>query len=235
MLLSGLRRLTLLDFPATPSCIVFLPGCPFRCHYCHNSEFVLPKKLSVLAPDFIPEEAFFRFLKTRQGLLEGVVVSGGEPTIHPDLLHFLQKIRLLGFKIKLDTNGINPQVLQKILSEKLVDFVAMDIKASPNRYSEFCGKMIDFSQIQASKTLLENSEVTVEFRTTLVREFHNDSEFLKILEFLRGAKKYTLQNFQNRGGTLNPEWEKHSGFSESELQEKQKIAQGFVDLCEIRS
>lgn len=234
MRLSALRRLTLLDFPKTPACIVFLPGCPFRCHYCHNSEFVIPEKLAALAQDFIPEEVFFRFLETRKGLLEGIVVSGGEPTIHADLPDFLRKIREKGFCIKLDTNGVNPQMLRHLLSEHLLDYVAMDIKASPEKYSEFCGTTIDFAQIQESKNLLEKSGIPVEFRTTLVREFHDESEFLRIVEFLRGAKKYTLQNFQNRGGTLNPSWEQYSGFTEAELREKQKIAQDFVVQCDFR-
>ncbi len=233
--LSGIRRLTLLDFPETPACIAFLPGCNFRCHYCHNSEFVLPEKIAVLARNFIPKDTFFRFLDTRKGLLEGVVVSGGEPTIHADLPDFLRAIRARGFQIKLDTNGSHPQMLSQLLAENLLDYVAMDIKASPARYSEFCGTAIDFSQIATSKDLLEKSEISVEFRTTLVREFHDDAEFLSILEFLRGSKKYALQNFQNRGGTLDSAWENYSGFSPIEIQQKKQLAENFVKSCFVRN
>jgi len=235
MKISALHRLTLLDFPGHIACIAFLPGCNFRCHYCHNADFVLPERLKKISQHFLSQEDFFQFLKTRKNLLEGVVISGGEPTIHSDLPDFLRAIRDLGFKRKLDTNGTHPEMLSKILQENLVDYVAMDIKSSEEKYSEFCGTTVSFSAIEQSKKLLEESSVKGEFRTTLIREFHDEGEFLRILQFIQGAKKYILQNFQNRGGTLNPQWKDFSGFSEKELQQRKKQALKYVKNCEVRA
>ena len=131
MQLSAIKKSTLLDYPGKLATIIFTPGCNLRCRFCHNPEFVLPEELEKIRHDFIGEEVFFRFLQTRVGFLDGVVICGGEPTIHKDLPEFCQKIKNLGFLVKLDTNGSNPEMLELLLEQKLVDYIAMDIKHSP--------------------------------------------------------------------------------------------------------
>ena len=233
-MLSGIQRLTLLDFPGHTACTVFLPGCNFRCHYCHNSEFVLPKKIAQISQSFIPEEVFFSFLDRRKGLLDGVCVTGGEPTLHKDLPEFLEKIRERGFLIKLDTNGTNPRMIRVLLERNLVDYIAMDIKASPERYSEFVGVSNSISDIEISKDMLLSAPISVEFRTTLVKEFHDDEECKKIFSFLSGAKQYFLQNFRNEKGCLDESWEQYSGFSVEELEHKKRLALSLGLNCSVR-
>ncbi|MCF7830795.1 anaerobic ribonucleoside-triphosphate reductase activating protein [Candidatus Gracilibacteria bacterium] len=234
MVISGIHTLTLLDFPGHISCIVFLPGCNFRCGYCHNAEFVIPEKIKKIEHDFIPEEKFFNFLETRKGKLEGVVISGGEPTIHPDLPEFIKKIKDLGFLVKLDTNGTNPKMLQKLLEEKLVDYIAMDMKSSPEKYDEFTGVKNDFSLLEKSRDLIVNSKINHEFRTTYVKGWHDQKEVETIAKWCTGAQKYTLQNFRPQK-TLDPAWGKYTGFTEPELQEMKEIAEKFVKNVEVLS
>lgn len=183
-------------------------------------------------------EEFFDFLKKRQGKLEGVVVSGGEPTIHADLPEFCRKIQSLGYKIKLDTNGTNPEMLKKLLDENLLDYVAMDIKASPERFEEFCGvsdvETKNFSSLRKSRDLLFSSGIDYELRTTLIKQFHDEEEFQKLCVFVQGAKKWVLQNFRASGGCLNPAWERYSGFTEEELFSFLNVAKHFVCKTELR-
>ncbi|MEI7511504.1 MAG: anaerobic ribonucleoside-triphosphate reductase activating protein [Candidatus Peregrinibacteria bacterium] len=241
MLLSALQRLTLLDYPGHIACIAFLPGCNLRCHYCHNSEFVLPEKLEKICHSFIPEEIFLQFLKKRVGKLEGVVISGGEPTIHKNLPEFLRKIKALGFLVKLDTNGTNPTILKKILDEQVVDFVAMDVKVSIEKYGEFCGIpqhshiLPSLKQnITQSRDLLFSSAIDYELRTTLVKNFHDATEFERLCTFVKGTKKWVLQNFRVTGGCLSPKWERFSGFLEDEMQKMVEYARGKGIATEYR-
>ncbi len=235
---AGIQRLTLLDYPGHTACIVFLPGCNFRCHYCHNSEFVLPEKLEKIRNTFIPESVFFQFLKKRVGKLEGVVISGGEPTIHQNLPIFLRKIKKMGFLIKLDTNGSHPEMLKTLVDEKLLDYIAMDIKASPTRYEEFSGISFENTEepflVQKSRDILFHSSVPYEIRTTLVQEFHDEQEFIRLCTFVKGSQKWVLQNFRSTGGCLNPDWEKFSGFSQEKLETMKKKAEKMGILAEIR-
>jgi pyruvate formate lyase activating enzyme len=234
-MIAGIQRLTLLDFPGHPACTVFLPGCDFRCHYCHNPEFVLPEKMALISKNFIPESAFFRFLEQRKGLLEGVCITGGEPTIHQDLPEFLSKIREIGFLVKLDTNGTNPKMLSSLIEKGIIDYVAMDIKASPERYSEFVGVHGYASLIEEAKKIIFSAPFPVEFRTTLVREFHDEEECIKIFSFLSGAKRYFLQSFRGTKGCLDKKWEQYSAFSHEEMERKREIALSFGIECMIRT
>ncbi|MFH0834114.1 MAG: anaerobic ribonucleoside-triphosphate reductase activating protein [Patescibacteria group bacterium] len=230
MQIAALQKLTLLDFPGRTACTVFTPGCNFRCGFCHNPELVLPEKF----PKLILEEKFFEFLDRRKGLLDGVCITGGEPTLQKDLLEFCKKIRKRGFAVKLDTNGSQPEVLEKLFRAGLLDYVALDIKASPENYSALVGVNI-FDKVRASKKLIEQSGAEFELRTTLIRELHDEKEFQKILEFIRGAPKYFLQNFSNRGGCLDPAFEKMHGFTNSELEKMRERAKEFVGECGIRN
>lgn len=223
MLISGITPCTFLDFPENTACIVFTPGCNFRCAYCHNPEFVLPERIRELRPGFIPEDAFFTFLDKRQGLLDGVVVTGGEPTLMPDLLEFLRKIKDKGFKTKLDTNGNRPSVLRRALDEGLVDYVAMDVKTSLDEYKTLGGSLVDPGAVFESIEMLKSSLVPNEFRSTILQEFHPQSVLDDMAKLLVGAKTLYLQQFRP-GITLK---EEASGYSPFSLSEMEKLADFF--------
>ena len=185
MLLSAIKKSTLLDYPGKLATIVFTPGCNFRCGFCHNPEFVLPERVEKLRSDFISEEVFFRFLKTRVGFLDGVVICGGEPTIHADLPEFCRKIKDLGFLVKLDTNGNRPEVVSHLYEAKLIDFMAMDIKHTPEKYHALAGGTSDPENIRKSIGLIMNSGVSYEFRTTVSKGIHDISDMKGIGAFIR--------------------------------------------------
>ena len=215
MLLSGIQPFTVLDDPGKVSCIVFTPGCNFRCGYCHNPEFVLPEKVAALRPNFIEEEAFFNFLDQRTTLLDGVVVSGGEPTLMPDLEQFIEKIKTRGYLVKLDSNGNRPAVLKKLLAKNLLDYIAMDVKTSLPRYQGLVGPWAAEGQISESIKLIEESGVEYEFRTTLVKEVHTPDVIIEMCRLLKGAKKLYLQSFRPEI-TLNPTFGSYHPFNEIE-------------------
>lgn len=192
--ISGIQKLTLLDFPGKCACTVFLAGCNLRCPFCHNASLVTGS-----APTAMEEAEFFAFLKKRRGLLDGVCVTGGEPTLRRDLPEFLRKIREAGYLIKLDTNGTNPTMLRQLIDEKLVDYVAMDIKSSPQRYAETCGGIDVFESVRESAALLMESGVDYEFRTTCCVPFQDEQAMEAIGKWLSGAKQYYLQSFVDSG------------------------------------
>lgn len=203
-----------------------------RCGYCHNSEFVLPEKIKKIAHDFISEEIFFRFLKTRTGFLDGVVICGGEPTIQPDLPSFCRKIKEAGFLVKLDTNGSTPDILKKLLDENLLDYVAMDVKYPLEKYRIVSGVHLDISLYQRSIELIKTRLSDYEFRTTVIKGVHSQEDIASIGETIHGAKNYYLQNYRP-GNTLDPDF-RGSSFTEKELQELQNIAAPYVEKCDIR-
>ena len=233
MIIGGIHTLTLLDYPGKVACIIFTTGCNFRCGYCHNAEFVLPEKIKERMNDMIPEEKIFNFLDKRKGKLDGVVVSGGEPTIHPDLVDFIRKIKAKGFLVKLDSNGTNPQVLERLLKEKLVDYIAMDVKASKEKYDEVTGVKNNFAAIKHSRDILKSSEIDYEFRTTVIKGFHDEEEMRKIAQFCRGAKQYTIQNFRPQK-VLDKEFKKFNGFTKKELASFKAIAEEKIESVQIQ-
>ncbi len=195
MLIAGLQKLTLLDYPGKTACTVFTPGCNFRCPFCHNALLVTHKP-----EDFISEDEFFSFLNKRQGILDGVCITGGEPTLQKELIPFMEKIRAMGFLIKLDTNGARPDVLRKVLAKKLADYVAMDIKAAPERYGEAVDIAdFDFSEVKESIRILEEDCIPHEFRTTVTQELHSEEDFEKILSLFSSDTPYYLQQFKDSG------------------------------------
>lgn len=187
MMLSGIKKSTLLDYPGKVATIVFTAGCNLRCGYCHNSEFVLPEKIRKISHDFISENIFFRFLKTRVGFLDGVVICGGEPTIHADLPDFCRKIKEAGFLVKLDTNGSKPKVLEKLLTENLVDYIAMDIKYPLDRYETVSGRKIDINAYRASIEMIRTRLPEYEFRTTVIKGIHTPEDIENITLAICGA------------------------------------------------
>lgn len=216
MLIAGFQKLTLIDYPGRLAATVFTVGCSFRCPFCHNPELVERGAWNVPACQRgrernDTEKEFFEFLKKRKGKLDGVCVTGGEPAIQPEIVDFIRKIKKLGYKVKLDTNGTRPDVLRKLISEKLLDFIAMDIKNQPKKYlatagiknvktpclpagRHFNASMLD--RIKLSVDLIRNSRVPYEFRTTVVPGIHTEKDFLAISQWIKGADAYWLQRYQ---------------------------------------
>ena len=201
MKIYGYQKTTLLDYPGHVAATIFTPGCNFRCPFCHNSELILSSDSSA----FISTEEILSFLYKRKNLLSGLCITGGEPTLQPGLSAFIKEVRALGYKIKLDTNGYQPQVLTALLQDKLLDYIAMDIKAGFTNYSSACGIAdIDIQKIKDSISILETSGITYEFRTTVVKELHSKKDFYEIRHLLSPTSPYYLQSFCNTPNILSP-------------------------------
>ncbi len=233
MIISGIQKFTLLDFPEHIACIIFTGGCNYRCGFCHNPEFVLPEQLAKLRKNFIPEEAALNFLKQRRGMLDGVVISGGEPTIMPDLENFIVKVRELGFAVKLDSNGNRPEALRSLIDKGLADYVAMDFKTSLPQYQALVGTGADVAKIRESIELLKRGDVEYEFRTTLIREAHTPEILAAMRETLSGAKRLYLQPFRN-DITLDPAFKDFHSFTPDEMKEIAKLFAGSVEEVFVR-
>ncbi|OGH69908.1 MAG: anaerobic ribonucleoside-triphosphate reductase activating protein [Candidatus Magasanikbacteria bacterium RIFCSPHIGHO2_01_FULL_47_8] len=217
MLISGIQPFTMLDYPDKTACIIFTPGCNFRCGYCHNPEFVLPEKIIKLKDSFIPEESFFSFLAKRRGLLDGVVISGGEPTLAFDLLGFMGRIKALGFLVKLDTNGNRPDLLEQAVSDGLVDYIAMDVKTSLAAYRALVGPLARPDNIKRSIEITKRSGIDYEFRTTLIKEAHSGIILTDLIELVAGAKRWYLQTFRPEH-TLRPEFVSYHPFLPEDIE-----------------
>lgn len=227
MKICGLQKTTLLDFPGHVAATIFTGGCNFRCPFCHNSEL-----LSNDAPEAYSVEEVLSFLTKRRGILEGIAITGGEPTLQPDLSDFIRDVRKLGYRIKLDTNGYRPQVLEKLCSEGLLDYVAMDIKTCKERYPAVAGiPSICMDHIDESVRFLMKSPVPCEFRTTVVKELHTAEDFEKIASWISGASRYFLQNYVDSGNVLNPGY---TSCSPQELTRYLEIVKPFVGHAGLR-
>lgn len=228
MRIDGLQKMTLLDFPGKVACTVFTGGCNFRCPFCHNALLVteLPEN-----PDYTVDE-ILSFLKKRAGLLDGVAITGGEPLMNPEIGDFIKEIRNLGYAVKLDTNGSYPDRLKSIVGEGIVDYVAMDIKNCKEKYAETVGlKSYDLSKIEESVDFLKTNAVDYEFRTTVVKEFHTVEDIRKAAEWIKGAKRYFIQNFVDSGNLIDGSV---SGVDKSIMLEMRKTAAEFVPQTQIR-
>lgn len=219
--------MTLLDFPGVVSCTIFLGGCDFRCPFCHNFELV-----DGTAQPVMDEDELIAFLESRKALLDGVAITGGEPCLHKDLPRLIQRIRDTGYRVKLDTNGYHPALLKEILDAGLVDYVAMDIKNSPEKYALTCGlETINMDLITESIALLMNGSTDYEFRTTVINEFHEGDDFAKMGAMIQGAKRYFLQRFTDRDsvpyGNLTPP-------SFENMRQYAEIAKQFVTNTQLR-
>ncbi len=231
MLIGGWQKLSLIDYPGKIAATLFTVGCNFRCGFCHNPELVL-------SPGFrterITEEEIFDFLKSRQGLLEGAVISGGEPTLQNDLPKFVQKIKNLGFLMKIDTNGANPEMIEKLNQEKLVDFWAMDIKAPLEKYEVVAGTPVNLKDIKKSVELIKKSGVDYEFRATLIQRTHTAEDVLAMARLLEGANIFVLQKFVSRERLVNQDFVNQKSFSDEELKKIAEQCRPWVEKCEIR-
>lgn len=226
--IGGIQKFSTVDYPGYACAAIFTIGCNMRCGYCHNPELVMPEQYT----DPIPEDIILDFLKTRIGLLEAVAISGGEPTIHEDLPNFLRKIKDLGFRVKLDSNGLNPDMLEYLIKEKLVDFIAMDIKGPIEKYHEIAARPIDTESILRSINLIKNS-VDHEFRTTVVREQLSTDDFEKVGQMVKGANRYALQHFISKGDLVSSQFKHYSTFTEDEFSETKKIMEKYVKVCVV--
>lgn len=228
MKICGLNKTTLLDYPGKVAATVFLGSCNFRCPFCHNSSLVLH---AAIEPE-IPEEEVLEFLQKRKGILEGVCITGGEPTLSPELPDFLRKIRKLGYDIKLDTNGSRPYTIKSLVQEGLVDKIAMDIKACPDNYGPLSGlRYPDMDSIYESAEFLLKGNLDYEFRTTVIRELHKEKDFIEIGQWLAGAKAYYLQAYKDSDEVLQPGF---SSYSLKELEHFRSILHKYIPLVEIR-
>jgi pyruvate formate lyase activating enzyme len=217
MKIGGLQKISLIDYPGLICAIVFLQGCNFRCSYCHNPELVTPE----LFQPCIKENDILAFLATRQGKLDAVTITGGEPTIQPDLAIFIKKIRKMGFAVKLDTNGSQPQVIQSLLDEKLLNFIAMDIKAPLAKYGGIAGVPVALKSITESIKIILKAAISHEFRTTIVQSQLAPGDISKIAQLIPGAERYALQKFVPVK-TLNRGLLQEKSYSELELDKIKK-------------
>ena len=197
MIICGLQKTTLLDYPGHVAATIFLGNCNFRCPFCHNKE-VVSLSSQWLESNSISEDELFRFLQTRRGILHGVCITGGEPTVQQGLEDFIRRIREMGYQIKLDTNGYRPETINQLLNCQLLDYIAMDIKSSPARYPQVCGTAhLDIERIRASVSLIQSSGISYEFRTTVAREFQTEEDFREIGLWLSGSAAYYLQPYRD--------------------------------------
>ena len=251
MVFAGIQKLSLLDYPGTVACTLFTLGCNFRCPWCHNAGLVLPEQFPEGSLD---EEEVLSFLKKRQGVLDGVAITGGEPLLHPGLKDFLPRVKELGYRVKLDTNGSFPERLKELVELGLVDRVAMDIKNGPSRYgitvglpgkraasAESASARDDGSQefpeavfaaMERSKEYLLTEPVDYEFRTTVVKEFHTEESLSEAAAWISGAKVWYLQQFQNSGALLSGEG--FSAYSEEEMQHLLAMLQKKLPAVKLR-
>ena len=207
MKICGLLKTTLLDYPGHLACTIFTGGCNYRCPFCHNSEL-----LDMNIESEYSKEEIFDFLDKRSRTLEGVAISGGEPTLQPDLKDFMRELKSrYGLKLKLDTNGCKPDIIRELIEAGLVDYIAMDIKAAPENYARVCGvKSVNMESIRETKDMLISGALPYEFRTTAVKGLHTEADFYGIAEFIKGCGNYYIQNFKDSGNILD----KRQGFCE---------------------
>ncbi len=227
MIIKGFQKLTLLDYPGRTACTVFTGGCNFRCPFCHNALLVTEQD-----NDFYPEEAVFEHLRLRKNVLDGVAVTGGEPLLQKDIERFLYEIKEMGYDVKLDTNGSFPDKLKGILDIGLADYVAMDIKNSPQKYAQTIGvKDYDIAPVLESMDILKNSGVDYEFRTTVTADFHTVEDMEEISRWIKGVPHYYLQNFVDSGQLIDS---KCTGVSKDVMKQMLAVVQQHIPQAEIR-
>jgi len=227
MQLKGLEKLTLIDYPGHMACTVFVFGCNFRCGFCHNPELVIDD-----GRETIKQETFFNFLKERKDFLEGVCITGGEPTLNNDLPDFIRKIKKIGYLVKLDTNGTNPEMLEDLIKEKLIDYVAMDVKAPIEKYEKIANAKVDIEKLKKSIEIIKNSALDYELRTTATPDLA-ENDFLKIAEWIKGAKNYYIQQFRPIK-TLDKAFEKRKPIPDEKLLEIYNKIKPFFSNSDVR-
>jgi len=223
---ADINTMTLLDYPNKVACVLYTQGCNFRCPFCHNG-LTLVKGVD----EYVPFEEIISFLKKRQGILDGVVISGGEPTLMRDLKEKIRAIKELGYLVKLDTNGTNPEVMLDLINEGLIDYVAMDFKNSINKYEMTAGATIKEEKILKSVEILKSGVIDYEFRTTLIKEFHTGLDIISMGKTLKGAKRLYLQQFKVSDGVINKNLHP---VDEDSAKEFVDILKEYIDEVELR-
>jgi pyruvate formate lyase activating enzyme len=229
MKIGGLQKVSLIDYPGEISSIIFLQGCNFKCPYCHNPELVDSKLFGLC----LQEKDVLEFLETRIGKIDAVTITGGEPTIQNDLMPFIRRIKKMGFAVKLDSNGSRPEVIQKLLSEKLLDFIAMDIKAPPEKYEKIARVQLKTDLIKESIKIILQAKIPHEFRTTVVQSLITENDILKIAQLISGARRYTLQKFVPTK-TLDKKYLKAKLFPVDELEKIRKRLEKEIPIVKVR-
>ncbi len=228
MQIHGIMKTTLLDYPGHLAATLFTGGCSFRCPFCHNASLVLRPGQTPL----YPESEILAFLKKRKNVLEGVCITGGEPTLQKDLPLFIEKIKALGYEVKLDTNGFHPAMLSYLLQEHLLDYVAVDIKNAPKKYAQTVGlPACDTSPLQETIQMLISGSIPYEFRTTVVKGLHEETDFAAIGAWISGAKAYYLQQFVDSGDLIS---QGCSAFGYAEMERFRRAASPYVEYCALR-
>lgn len=225
MKIIGLQKVSLLNYPGLVSATIFVSGCNFKCPFCHNSSIVKCEY------NELSENQIFEYLEERKKMLDGVCVSGGEPTIHKDIKEFIIKLKNMGFKVKLDTNGYNPDMLKDLIDSKCLDYIAMDIKNSDSKYSKTAGVNVDLNLINESVDLIMNSGIDYEFRTTVVEELHTAEDIELICKKLKGASAYYIQNFEDSGDIMQNGLH---GFNKEKLLNFVDIAKQHIQNSNLR-
>ncbi len=228
MTFGGFEKCTLIDYPGKVAAMVYTIGCNFRCPYCHNPELV-----DETVETRVPESEVLSFLETRRGLLDGLVITGGEPTMHDGLLLFMRTVKAKGFLVKLDSNGTRPDVLREAIRKRVVDYIAMDIKAPLRKYEQVVARPVDTGAIMESIQLLLKGRIEYEFRTTLVKALTPPQDILEMGNEIRGAKAYYLQKFIPTK-LLNPQFKRKVTYTDEELAVLQKELSRYVSFCGIR-
>lgn len=240
MIIGGLEKFTLLDYPGNLAAIVFTQGCNFRCHFCYNPMLVLPRANSAADGSnkdqgfSLTEEDLFLFLDSRKGKLDGVVITGGEPTLHADLPDFIKKIKERGLLVKLDSNGTNPDMLKRLIDDKLIDYIAMDIKAPWDKYEAVVGVPVNLEKLQKSVKMIMMSGLPYEFRSTLLPEFHDKDDVRKMGESISGANRWYLQKFKPDTNLVDTSFEGKKTFLDKELESLALIGSKYVKECRAR-
>ncbi len=230
MIFHGLQKTTLIDFPGEIACTLFVDKCNFRCPYCQNPLLVLEQ-----AKEALSESEVLEFLRKRKKVLDGVCVTGGEPTLYAGLKPFFRRVKELGYKIKLDTNGTNPRMVRELIEEKLVDYVAMDIKAPLEKYDKATNSIVNKNAIKESIEILKEGKTGYEFRTTVVPKILEPEDFEEIGKMLKGAKAFYLQQFVNSVPLLDKEFQSIDPFPDRVLEQIKKTMQKYVEKVEIRN
>lgn len=228
MKIGGIQKTSLLDYPDTISAIIWTIGCNFRCPFCYNKDLVFGRVVT------ISEEEVLSFLEKRKGMLEGLVISGGEPLLQDDIVSFAEKVKKMGYLIKIDTNGMYPEMLKELIDRKLVDYIAMDVKAPKNKYDSLSGVKVDIKKIEKSIEIIRSSLINYEFKTTFASNLLTREDIVEIAKWLKGSKRFYLQQFNNEANLISSKLQNSKPYSKDELIDTLKDIKPYFEYCDVR-
>lgn len=228
MKIGGIQKTSLLDYPDTISAIIWTIGCNFRCPFCYNKDLVFGRVVT------ISEEEVLSFLEKRKVMLEGLVISGGEPLLQDDIVSFAEKVKKMGYLIKIDTNGMYPEMLKELIDRKLVDYIAMDVKAPKNKYDSLSGVKVDIKKIEKSIEIIRSSLINYEFKTTFASNLLTREDIVEIAKWLKGSKRFYLQQFNNEANLISSKLQNSKPYSKDELIDTLKDIKPYFEYCDVR-